>query len=287
MRKPDWSARKKLHNLLDSYMNSNEERIKGIGELLVQNLLDTGEAYLVRRGNYQTDESGNVSEKPVEIDESERRTGMHRTRNTLKYWVPRQFVKTVNGWRHRLGLPSSVVFCVYHRSKAYVGKSKCPECSARMIDAYGYTRTPVLGGAQSSDNDIMMEYFGEREVLGYSGWLCQVEVGARQKTDNYKHLGNFRKWRCRTLPLTITRAKHPQTRPTNVMIAYWGLRRRLAVRPAGQICGASGRFGCRNGSAVTAGANRPCGLPGACRGVLYMCAGDSGHTDHVAACAGI
>ena len=47
------------------------------------------------------------------------------------------------------------------------------------------------------------------------------------------------------------------------MIAYWGLWHRLAVRPAGQICGASGRSGCRNGSAITAGTNRPAGrMPG-------------------------
>ena len=191
LRKPDWKARKKLQNLLESDLNSNGERMKGIGELLVQSLLDTGEAYLTRSGNYHTDESGNVVESPADLNEPERRMGMRRTQSTLNYWVPDgpsgKFVKTVNEWRHRLGLPGNVVFCVYHRSKAYAGMGKCPECGVRMIDAHYYTRTPM------TDGGVHMEYFGEREVLGYGGWYLQVEVGLGHKTDNYEYLSNYSK----------------------------------------------------------------------------------------------
>ena len=196
-REPDWRARKKLQNLLDSDLNGNGERLKDIGELLVQSLLDTGEAYLVRSGNYSTDESGNVSEKPVELSEPERRAGTHGAQNTPNYWVPAipfdQFIKTGNEFRHFLGLPSDVVFCVHHRNKAHVGKSACPECDALMIDAYGYVRAPRPDSAQSH-NDINLKYFGEREVLGYSGWHCQIEeANAGCQTDYYDNLGNCSK----------------------------------------------------------------------------------------------
>lgn len=188
---PDWSARKRLQNLLDSGLNSNGERMKDMGELLTQNLLDVGEAYLTRSGNYRTDESGTVSEEPVELNEPERRMSMQ---GVLDYWVPTnpvQFVRTVNEWQHLLGLPSNVMFCVYHRSKAYVGKSECPECGKRMIDAYGYTRVSVPGDGHTPHNDVSLKYFGEKEVLGYGGWHRQIEADAGHKTDNYKYLANY------------------------------------------------------------------------------------------------
>lgn len=192
LRKPDWGARRRLQNLLESDLNDNGEGMSDVGNLLVQSLLDTGEAYLVRYGNYHTDESGNVTEKPAELNEPERPTGTQGTQSTLNYWVPCcKFVKTVNEWRHLLGLPSCVVFCVYHRSNAYVGKSECPECGTQMIDAYGYIRTPMPDDARPPDNGVNMEYFGEREVLGCSGWYCQIKDGAGHKTDNYEYLGDY------------------------------------------------------------------------------------------------
>lgn len=52
LRTPDWGARRKLQNLLDSALNGNGQRMRDIGNMLAQNLLRTGEAYLTRRGNY-------------------------------------------------------------------------------------------------------------------------------------------------------------------------------------------------------------------------------------------
>ncbi len=190
LRKPDWGASKKLRDLLESALNGNGERMRDIGNRLAQNLLDAGEAYLIKSRDYAIDEPGKVSERPAELNEPERRTG---TQGTLDYWVPGgRFVKTVNEWRHRFGLKRNVVFCAGHRYRAYADRDRCPECNAQMIDACGYVRTPALdGGGPAPGNGVRVKYFGEREVLGCGGWHRRIEAGSGDETGNYEHLGDY------------------------------------------------------------------------------------------------